>query len=34
MVYKDSDAGTPWPMLTKMNYHEWSSLMKVKMQAR
>jgi hypothetical protein len=21
-------------MLTKMNYHEWSSLMKVKMQAR
>jgi hypothetical protein len=32
-VYKDSDTGTPWPMLTKTNYHEWSLLMKVKMQA-
>jgi hypothetical protein len=30
-VYKDSGAGMPWPMLTKMNYNEWSSLMKVKM---
>jgi hypothetical protein len=34
MVYKDSGVGTPWPMLTKTNYHEWSLLMKVKMQAR
>jgi hypothetical protein len=35
-VYKDSGAGTLWSMLTntKTNYHEWSSLMKVKMQAR
>ena len=33
-VYKDSGSGTPWPMLTKTNYHEWSLLMKVKMQAR
>jgi hypothetical protein len=33
-MYKDSSAGRPWPMLTKMNYHEWSSLMKVKMQGR
>jgi len=32
-VYKDSGTGTPWPMLTKTNYHEWSLLMKVKMQA-
>ena len=24
----------PWPMLTKANYHEWSILMKVKLQAR
>ena len=30
-VYRDSGAGTPWPMLTKSNYHEWSLLMKVKM---
>ena len=33
-MYKDSGSGTPWPMLTKTNYHEWSLLMKVKMQAR
>ena len=33
-VYKDSGTGTPWPMLTKTNSHEWSLLMKVKMQAR
>lgn len=33
-VYKDSGAGTPWPMLNKTNYHEWSLLMKAKMQAR
>jgi hypothetical protein len=25
-VYKDSDTGTPLPMLTKTNYHEWSLL--------
>ena len=30
-VYRDSGAGTPWPMLTKSNYHEWSLLMKVKL---
>jgi hypothetical protein len=23
-VYRDSRVGTPWPMLTKSNYHEWS----------
>jgi hypothetical protein len=33
-VYRDSRAGTPWLMLTKSNYHEWSLLMKVKLQAR
>ena len=33
-VYCDSGAGTSWPMLTKSNYHEWSLLMKVKLQAR
>lgn len=33
-VYRDSGVGTPWPMLTRTNYHEWSLLMKVKMQAR
>ena len=33
-VYRDSGAGTPWPMLTKSNYHVWSLLMKVKLQAR
>lgn len=33
-VYHDSGSGTSWPMLTKANYHEWSLLMKVKMQAR
>ena len=33
-VYRDSGAGTPWPMLTKSNYHERSLLMKVKLQAR
>jgi hypothetical protein len=32
-IYRDSGAGTPWPMLTKSNYHEWSLLMKVKLQA-
>ena len=26
--------GSPWPMLTKSNYHKWNLLMKVKMQAR
>ena len=26
--------GMPWSMLTKTNYHEWSLLMKIKMQAR
>ena len=34
MVYRDSGAGMLWPMLTKSNYHEWSLLMKVKMQAQ
>jgi hypothetical protein len=34
MVYRDSGVGTSWPMLTKANYHEWSLLMKVKLQAR
>ena len=34
MVYRDSGAGAPWPMLTKSNYHEWSLLMKVKLEAR
>jgi hypothetical protein len=24
----------PWPVLTKMNYTKWSSMMKVKLQAR
>ena len=33
-VYRDSGAGMLWPMLTKSNYHEWSLLMKVKLQAR
>jgi hypothetical protein len=33
MIYRNSGAGTPWPMLTKSNYHEWSLLMKVKLQA-
>jgi len=33
-VYKDGGAGTPWPKLTKSNYHEWSMLMRLKMQAR
>jgi len=32
-VYRDSRAGTPWPMLIKSNYHKWSLLMKVKLQA-
>ena len=31
-VYRDLGAGTPWPMLTKSNYHEWILLMKVKLQ--
>jgi hypothetical protein len=30
-VYRDSGPGTPWLMLTKSNYHEWSLLMKVKL---
>ena len=33
-VYKDSGTGTPWPMLTKTNYQEWSLLMRLKMRAR
>jgi hypothetical protein len=33
-LYRNSGAGTPWPMLTKSNYHEWSLLMKIKLQAR
>jgi hypothetical protein len=33
-IYRDSGAGTPWPMLTKANYHEWSLMMKVKLQTR
>jgi hypothetical protein len=32
-VYKDGGMGTPWPMLRKSNYHEWSTLMSLKMQA-
>jgi DUF2075 family protein len=32
-IYRDSGADMPWPMLTKSNYHEWSLLMKVKLQA-
>ena len=31
-VYRDIGGG--WPMLTRANYHEWSPLMKVKLQAR
>jgi hypothetical protein len=31
MVYCDSGARTPWPMLTKANYYEYSLLMKVKL---
>ena len=31
-VYRDIGGG--WPMLTRANYHEWSLLMKVKLQAR
>ena len=31
-VYRD--IGGRWPMLTRANYHEWSLLMKVKLQAR
>lgn len=33
-IYCDSKARTPWLMLTRTNYHEWSLLMKVRMQAR
>ena len=33
-VDRDSRAGMSCPMLTKSNYHEWSLLMKVKLQAR
>jgi hypothetical protein len=32
-VYKDSGMGASWTILTKTNYHDWSLLMKVKMQA-
>ena len=31
-VYRDISGG--WPILTRANYHEWSVLMKVKLQAR
>jgi hypothetical protein len=30
-VIKESDGSTPWPMLTKTNYNDWSLLMKVKL---
>ena len=30
-IIKDSSGSTPWPMLTKTNYNEWSLVMKVKM---
>jgi hypothetical protein len=33
-VIKESGGSTPWPMLSKMNYNDWSLLMKVKLQAR
>ncbi|XP_066324344.1 uncharacterized protein [Miscanthus floridulus] len=33
-VVKDVGAGGGWPMLIKINYAEWSMVMKVKMQAR
>jgi len=33
-IYCDSGAGIPWVMLTKLNYNEWSLLMKIKLQAR
>ena len=33
-VYKDSGGSTTWPMLSKTNYHEWASIMKLKLQAR
>jgi len=33
-VYKDSGASSTWPMLNKTNYHEWASIMKLKLQAR
>ena len=33
-VYKDSGSSSTWPMLTKSNYHEWASIMKLKLQAR
>jgi len=31
-VYRDP--GGRWPQLTRANYHDWSLLMKVKLQAR
>ena len=31
-VYRDIDGA--WPQLTRSNYHEWSLLMKVKLQAQ
>jgi hypothetical protein len=30
-VIKEFGGCTPWPMLTKMNYNDWSLLMKVKL---
>jgi hypothetical protein len=33
-VIKESGGSMSWPMLTKMNYNDWSLLMKVKLQAR
>ena len=33
-VYKDSGGSTTWPMLSKTNYYEWASIMKLKLQAR
>jgi hypothetical protein len=33
-VIKESSGSTPWLMITKTNYNNWSMLMKVKLQAR
>jgi hypothetical protein len=33
-VIKESGGSMPWLMLIKMNYNDWSLLMKVKLQAR
>jgi hypothetical protein len=30
-IIKESGVSTPWPMLTKTNYNDWSLLMKVKL---